>query len=176
FALLIMGAQGSKQIQRKLPKHVVSEVKSSALESHLTRNSGNNLTHNVSTTRNEVIEEDGKDPHLLDNLTKIGQVTLPKDRLTFKQSEEISKIFRNRQAENTSNRETLPRNRVSVQDLRDMLNKRNSFPNEWTLEKLSSEYNLDPQTIQILLKHINTYTIERGTNTIASWPDSPEKK
>ncbi|CAG8648163.1 10856_t:CDS:2 [Acaulospora colombiana] len=157
-----MGAGGSRQIPRKLPKHIVSEVKSSALESRSAPKSEDD------------IEKDGKDPHLLENLAKIGQVTLPKDRITFKQSNEMLKIVRGRQAENALSKDTLPKNRVSVQELREMLNKRNFATNEWTFEKLSSEYNLDPQVVQILLKHINTYTIERSTNAVASWPGGPE--
>ena len=49
----------------------------------------------------------------------------------------------------------LQQNRISVDQLREMLEKRNFAPDEWTPEKLASQYNLDVPTIKTLLKHIN---------------------
>ncbi|CAG8503327.1 15436_t:CDS:2 [Cetraspora pellucida] len=162
-----MGARGSKQIQRKFPQHA-SEVKSSAAETHAKIQKQNTVddavisSHNIiaSATRNKVIEEDGKDPHLLSNLQEIGQVTLPKVSIPFKQSDGILEILKHRQIELKENENVLQKNRISVNQLNEMLEKRNLDPNEWTPEKLASQYNLDVPTIKVLLKHINTFTIK----------------
>ncbi|RHZ50273.1 hypothetical protein Glove_502g8 [Diversispora epigaea] len=168
-----MGAQGSKQIQRKLPQHVISEVKSSALETHSQVPEPNSTSQLASTTRNKVIEKDGKDPQLLENLFKIGEVKLSRDNIKLIESDGMMKIVRGREAEKILNKgNTIPKNRVTVQTLREILNQRIIAPGEWTFEKLSTHYNLDQETIKTLLKYINTYTTSGGADPIASWPKS----
>ncbi|CAG8718748.1 16783_t:CDS:2 [Racocetra fulgida] len=160
-----MGAQGSKQIQRKFPQHVTSEVKSSAAETHAKIQNQNTLDDVTissqkiiaSATRNNAIEEDGKDPQLLNNLQEIGQVILPKVSIPYKQSDEMLEILKHRQIELNENKNVLQKNRISVDQLKEMLEKKNLDPSEWTPEKLASQYNLDVSTIKILLKHINTF-------------------
>ncbi|CAG8490511.1 6817_t:CDS:2, partial [Scutellospora calospora] len=141
-----MGVQGSKQVQRKFPQ-AASEVKSSAVETHAKIQNKNNL--NDATSSHKIlasvtlIEEDGKDPQLLNNLHEIGQITLSKVPLPFKQSDEMLKILKHRQKELKENEIMLQQNRISVDQLREMLEKRNFAPDEWTPEKLASQYNLD---------------------------------
>ncbi|CAG8487259.1 8959_t:CDS:2 [Diversispora eburnea] len=149
-----MGVQGSKQIQRKLPQHVVSEVKSSALESHSHSqvSEPNSTSQLASTTRNKVIEKDGKDPQLLENLFKIGEVKLSRDNIKLIESDEMMKIVRGREAEKILNEgNTIPKNRVTVQTLREILNQRIIAPGEWTFEKISTHYNLDQETIKTFI-------------------------
>ncbi|RIB06158.1 hypothetical protein C2G38_2047016 [Gigaspora rosea] len=160
-----MGARGSRQIQKKFPQHITSEVKSSAAEAHAKIQKQDTLDDSIisshkiiaSATRNKSIEEDGKDPQLLNNLNEIGQVALPKVSIPFKQSDGMLEILKHRQTELKKNENVLQKNRVSVNQLKEMLEKRNSAPNEWTPEMLASQYNLDVPTIKILLKHINTF-------------------
>ncbi|CAB4390225.1 unnamed protein product [Rhizophagus irregularis] len=158
-----MGAQGSKRISRKLPQNIVSNVESSAFETH----SANKETI-IRELRNKVTEDDGKDPHLLKNLFIIGQVNVPKEKEPFKQSDEMLKILRNRKADKEIEGET-PRNRIFVYELREMLEQRKKAPNEFTAEKLSTHYNLDTSTIETLLKHINTFTLTGGVKSRAAW-------
>ncbi|CAG8449356.1 23537_t:CDS:2 [Dentiscutata erythropus] len=147
-----MGAQGSKQIQKKFSQNVTSEVKSSAAETYAKIQNQNTLddaaisSHNIIASATP-IEEDGKDPQLLNNLHEIGQVALPKVSIPFKKSDGMLEILKHRQTE-LKNEDVLQKNRISVNQLKEMLEKRNSAPNEWTPEKLASQYNLDIPTIK----------------------------
>ncbi len=50
-----------------------------------------------------------------------------------------------------------------------MIEQRKSSPEEFTAEKLSTQYNLDASTIEVLLKHINTFTLTGGVKSRAVW-------
>ncbi|CAI2186991.1 12672_t:CDS:2 [Funneliformis geosporum] len=155
-----MGAQSSKQVSRKLPQNVVSNVKSSAIE-----------THSCKQVLNEPITSDKgdeKDPRLLNNLFTIGHVNVPKEKITFTQ------ILRNRKAFDEENGGNIPKNRILVYELREMLEQRKKAPNEFTAERLSAQYNLDVPTIETLLQHINTFTLTGGVNSRAVWVEDSQ--
>ncbi|CAG8482562.1 4493_t:CDS:2 [Funneliformis caledonium] len=156
-----MGAQSSKQISRKLPQNVVSNVKSSAIETHSSKKVSNEPITNDKATG------DGKDTRLLKNLNTIGYVNFPKEKTTFKQSDEMLNILRNRKAFDEEIGGNIPKNRIFVYELREMLEQRKKAPNEFTAEKLSTQYNLDVPTIETLFQHINTFTLTGGVNSRA---------
>ncbi|CAG8744472.1 17727_t:CDS:2, partial [Racocetra persica] len=113
-----MGAQSSKQIQRKFPQQVTSEVKSSAAETHAKIQNQDTLDDVTISSQKIIasatpIEEDGKDPQLLNNLQEIGQVILPKVSIPYKQSDEMLEIIKHRQIELKENKNILQKNRIS---------------------------------------------------------------
>lgn len=89
----------------------------------------------------------------------------------------MMKIVRGREAEKTLNKgDAIPKNRVTVYTLREILTQRIMAPDVWTFEKLSTHYNLDQQTIKTLLKYINTFTTSGGIDPLASWPKSKDER
>ncbi|CAG8487282.1 12088_t:CDS:2 [Ambispora gerdemannii] len=159
-----MGGAISKQIPtRKFTEKVATNVKSSASE---TRSQINNEREAETTarplasmTRDRAIEVDGKDPHLLQNLSSIEQVMMPKTNIRYKQSNNMRVILNRRKAikeQEESDDTQIGRNRLTIQDIHQLFENRKSAPQEWTIEILATHYNLEPSTVQTLLKHVNT--------------------
>src|SRR2546430_730524 len=79
------------------------------------------------------------------------------------------KILRNRKAFDKEIEGEKPKNRIFVHELREMLEQRKKSPDEFTIEKLSTQYNLDVPTVKALLNSINTYTLTGGVKSRAAW-------
>ncbi|CAG8472012.1 478_t:CDS:2 [Ambispora leptoticha] len=165
-----MGGVISKQMAtKKFPEKVATNVKSSASETHAKINNDPQIIKETkrtaplaSMTRDQAIEDDGKDPHLLQKLSSIGQVTVPNTNIQYKQYDNMRLILNHRKAikeQEGSDGTQIGRNRLTIQDIRQLFENRKSAPQEWTTEKLATHYNLDPPTVQVLLKHVNTYTV-----------------
>ena len=87
----------------------------------------------------------------------------------MRKSDEMLKILRNRKSFDKEIEGKIPKNRILVYELREMLERRKKSPDVFTVEKLSTQYNLDISTIKVLLNHINTFTLTGGVKSRVAW-------
>lgn len=123
---------------------------------------------------------DGYDPQLLANLQKIGQVKVPRGKVSYQQSNSMLNILAARQKNtileeeaNTSaqlssqglNNAGAIRNRLNAQSIVALLDERKECKSRREVEELAVAYDLDIDTLDTLARWINSPSVEAGAHT-----------
>ncbi|KIO25588.1 hypothetical protein M407DRAFT_244040 [Tulasnella calospora MUT 4182] len=110
----------------------------------------------ASETKTQEIYADGKDPHLLINLSRIGPVDVKHAAKSLETSNSIRKsVEALRESEAEALAPSRTRNRLLVTELVDLLEERKTTSRE-KMEALAAKYGLDTQVFQTIAKHVNS--------------------
>jgi len=169
-----MGGASSK-IARKLPTKARSTGgagKGSEQPPHPVSRSGPVARE----TRNHDIEIDGKDPQLLSNLNRLGQVNIRSAAGTTSVANEVSEIYRARGiAEQQATSAKPVRNRLGAVSLSSLLDDRKFVTSQSDLAQLAARYTVDISVLESLARFVNTPSIGEGTVVRTVGDDGQEK-
>ncbi|KAI0303364.1 hypothetical protein B0F90DRAFT_1710466 [Multifurca ochricompacta] len=125
----------------------------------------------ASETKDEVIEKDAKDPHLLANLTRLGPVRVDHHMQTVKTQAHVKELFQSRfRAENEASSSRTPRNRLHVSSLVALLEERQKDTITATAtaaaairdEELAEKYGMDVERVERLVRTVNVPRVREG--------------
>jgi hypothetical protein len=123
------------------------------------------------------VRNDGRDPQLLANLHKLGQVKVPRGKVTFQQSNPMLNILAARQkntlqeeAANTSAQLSTQgssnvgaiKNRLNAQSIIALLDERKECKNRRQVEELAVAYDVDINVLDTLARWVNSPSVELG--------------
>ncbi|KZV91101.1 hypothetical protein EXIGLDRAFT_770263 [Exidia glandulosa HHB12029] len=142
------------------------------------------LPPRASGTRTAAIDADAKDPQLLANLSKLGQVAI-ESRSTSGTSERISRAFAQQvQSEDEGARTRPPRNKLHASALAQLLDELRDLRTNDEVAQLAERYNMDLDVLERLAQVVNTPSIDRAERTVvdgqqrlvmnASWIRKPK--
>ncbi|KAI8097593.1 uncharacterized protein BX664DRAFT_326762 [Halteromyces radiatus] len=168
-----MGAQASKQVTRKLPRTAQPEtLKSTPRESPSTLQSAQQNSRSSDTTKDDIleveIEQERSNPQLLENLAKLGPVTIPPTITRMRQSDAMLGILheRKRMERMEANDNQRSNNRITTDELFSILEHRKHLPPKAleeqpeTWQKISKESGgVDITALKTLFKYYNTVTV-----------------
>ncbi|KAF8590546.1 hypothetical protein K439DRAFT_1657317 [Ramaria rubella] len=116
--------------------------------------------------RDQAIETDGKDPHLLANLSRIniGQIDVGSPRATAQKTHQTSEIYRRRHLSEQQAASARPvRNRLAASTLSSLLDDRKFVTSRSDLELLAAGYTVDVAVLESLTKFVNSPSVGEGT-------------
>ncbi|KAH9854057.1 hypothetical protein C2E23DRAFT_80170 [Lenzites betulinus] len=143
--------------------------------------------------KNEAIEQDSKDPHLLANLSKLGAVQVDHHMQTFKPAAaQVQHLFQTRlRSEDQARSARPPHNHLVAVSLMDLLEERKFAHTRKEIDGLAEKYDIDPDKLERLARHVNSVSVSpdsvnrwvsddgtERTTMLASWkePDIRENK
>ncbi|KAI0637142.1 hypothetical protein C8Q77DRAFT_550541 [Trametes polyzona] len=144
----------------------------------------------ASETKTEAIEQDSKDPHLLANLSKLGQVRVDHHMQAVKPAaDQAQRLFQTRlRSEDEARSARPPRNHLVAASLMDLLEERKYVATPQKLEELAKQYGMDLDKLERLARYVNSVSVHPGsvkrtvnddgteeTTMLASWVN-PEIK
>ncbi|KAG8932123.1 hypothetical protein FRC01_000237 [Tulasnella sp. 417] len=110
----------------------------------------------ASETKTQEIYADGKDPHLLVNLSRIGPVDVKHAAKSLETSNSIRKsVEARKESEAEALAPSRTRNRLLTNELVDLLEERKTTSRE-RMDTLAAKYGLDPRVFQAIAKHVNS--------------------
>jgi len=114
----------------------------------------------ASEQRNEAIEQDSKDPHLLENLSRLGPVTVNRDiQNSLAYSSNMNRILKTQQdSETDANAANTTQNRLLAGSLIELLDERKAVRSQLELDQLASKYNIDSSILESLARFVNSPT------------------
>jgi uncharacterized protein len=125
------------------------------------------------------VKMDGRDPHLLANLQKIGQVKVPKGKVLFQQSNPMLNILAAREKNSSMEEEANSsaqlssqgvsnagaiKNRLNAQSIIALLDERKECKSRREVEELAIAYDMDIDILDRLARWINSPSIETGAS------------
>ncbi|KAI5123297.1 hypothetical protein M0805_009318 [Coniferiporia weirii] len=137
-------------------------------------------------TGGPAIETDAKDPHFMQNLSRLGEVNVDHHMVTVRTDEHMRHILHSRDvSEQQASSLTSTKNRMTAGVLYDLLELRKSVKSQAELSKLASRYDIDSEVLESLLAFANTPSIVEGSRrkileedgrerftTLACWEDN----
>ncbi|KZO95233.1 hypothetical protein CALVIDRAFT_182549 [Calocera viscosa TUFC12733] len=119
-----------------------------------------NTVGGASAIKDEFIKRDAQDPHLLEQLNRIGPVSVNPQNMPFQtaQSARMNRIYQTRQA-NEEASESIQKNRFSASTLADLLNERKMARSQAELAKIAEEFNVDVDVLNQLARHVNAPSV-----------------
>ncbi|KAF8520220.1 hypothetical protein BU17DRAFT_89217 [Hysterangium stoloniferum] len=116
------------------------------------------------STKDHVIEADGKDPQLLANLRVIGQVKVPPGSPTIRAANQVVDMYRARdisEQQAASSRPVL--NHLGAGALSNLLEDRKHIVAPPDLGQLATRYTIDVSVLNDLVRFVNSPSIAEGT-------------
>ena len=125
------------------------------------------------------VRQDGRDPQLLANLQKIGQVQVPRGKVHFQKSNTMLNILAARSSNtareeeaNTSaqlssggvNNAGAIKNRLNVQTVMALLDERKECKTRKEVEQLAIAYGVDMAILDQLARFVNSPSVESGAH------------
>ncbi|KAI8344020.1 hypothetical protein BC941DRAFT_497390 [Chlamydoabsidia padenii] len=170
-----MGATASKQVARKLPttarpetlRSVPRESPSTLQQTQLDKHTIDIKNDNKDDIFGDM-EQERSNPQLLENLAKLGPVTIPPTITRMRQSDSMLGILRERQRVEKDEQTTTTNNRITTDALFSLLEHRkhlapDALPRKW--EELSKECGgVDVSALKVLFKYYNTITVMPPAN------------
>ncbi|KAF9653150.1 hypothetical protein BDM02DRAFT_2168406 [Thelephora ganbajun] len=157
-----MGSSSSK-VSRALPKSKPSTRPTTGPLDGLGR--GKQKPPPASEAKGQAIREDGMDPQLLANLTRLGPVKVDHGMKGLKpMGANASRILEmQKQSETEAQMGETKRNRIQAPSLFDALTRLQGAKDDQTIERLAEEYNLDVRELGELGKTVNVPTPDETT-------------
>ncbi|KAG8943723.1 hypothetical protein FRC04_002555 [Tulasnella sp. 424] len=122
-------------------------------------------TPRASETKTEEIYADGKDPHLLVNLSRIGPVDVKHAAQNLQTSNSIRKsVEARRESEAEALAPSRTRNRLLTTELVDLLEERKTT-SRVKMGALAAKYGLDTEVLETIARHVNSPS---GGETVVS--------
>ena len=124
------------------------------------------------------VKDDGRDPHLLANLQRIGQVQVPRGKVKFQPSNEMLNILQARRRDSDAEQEASQaaqaasggvrvsgqiRNRMGASVLVSLLDERKACQSRKDLEELAHAYDIDVSVMETLARFVNAPSIAAGS-------------
>ncbi|KAF8507256.1 hypothetical protein JB92DRAFT_2735731 [Gautieria morchelliformis] len=119
----------------------------------------------ASETKDQDVERDGKDPHLLANLSRIGQVNIHSTAATARTvSIPFSEMYRKRHVAEQQAASGRPvRNHLEASTLSTLLDDRKFVTSRSDLKQLAARYTVDVSVLDRLARFVNSPSIGDGT-------------
>ncbi|KAI0831123.1 hypothetical protein BC628DRAFT_728899 [Trametes gibbosa] len=145
----------------------------------------------ASETKNEAIEKDSKDPHLLANLSRLGQVQVDHRMQSVKpEADHTQRLFQTRLRSEDEARSARPsHNQLVAASLMDLLEERTFAHSRSEQAGLANKYGIDPEKLERLARYVNSASVspdsikrwvsEDGaehTSMLASWKEPKIKE
>ncbi|KAI9433940.1 hypothetical protein H4582DRAFT_1983483 [Lactarius indigo] len=122
----------------------------------------------ASESKDEVIQNDARDPHLLANLNKLGPVRVDHHMQTVQTQARFKELFRSRaRSEDEAASMRIPRNHLLVSSLVALLGERQSVfgrmsGSDAALRQLAEKYGMDVERLESLARSVNVPRVREG--------------
>ncbi|KAJ7273527.1 hypothetical protein B0H12DRAFT_496681 [Mycena haematopus] len=167
-----MGASSSKAT-RSLPKRVTTPPWSGAR----TPRAVESLTEAASETKNDVIEQDSKDPQFLSKLSQLGPVRVDHHMQTVRTAELAKQMFDSRvQSENQAAAFVPTQNRLQASKLAMLLDERKSIRTKRDMEFLAQRFGIDSEKVDAISKFVSTPSVHANSAVRVASKDGQEKQ
>ncbi|KAF7363281.1 hypothetical protein MSAN_00983300 [Mycena sanguinolenta] len=168
-----MGASSSKAT-RTLPKRVTTPPWSGA---RAAPRAADSLAEAASETKNNVIEEDSKDPQFLSKLSQLGPVRVDHHMQTVRTAELTKKMFDSRvQSENEAAGSVPTQNRLQASKLTMLLDERKSIRTRRDMEFLAQRFGIDLEKLDAVSKFVSTPSVQANSAVRVTSKDGQEKQ
>ncbi|KZP20851.1 hypothetical protein FIBSPDRAFT_861298 [Athelia psychrophila] len=159
-----MGGASSK-VARKLPKRAETPSWAGRATNPTAAADAQRLPK-ASEVRNEAIERDAMDPHLLANLTRLGPVRVDHHMQGYRLNDKASRMHQAvMQSEAEADPSNSTRNRILSATLADLLNERKMATRK-EVERLANDSGIDVAKLESLARYLNTPGVGDGTRTV----------
>ncbi|KAI0080583.1 hypothetical protein K474DRAFT_1637466 [Panus rudis PR-1116 ss-1] len=131
----------------------------------------------ASEVKNEAIEMDSQDPHLLQNLSRLGPVNVDHHMRTVRPAtvERVNRSFQTRiQSELEARSPRTLQNRLVASSLSELLDRRREVKSPQELEQLAKQYNIDLEKLEKLARFVNSVSIDENSVTKTLGEDGVE--
>ncbi|KAJ7343665.1 hypothetical protein DFH08DRAFT_873334 [Mycena albidolilacea] len=167
-----MGASSSKAT-RSLPKRVTTPPWSGARAPRAV----DSLTEAASETKNDVIQQDSKDPQFLSKLSQLGPVRVDHHMQTVRTAELAKQMFDSRvQSENQATASAPTQNRLQAPKLATLLDERKSIRTARDMEFLAQRFGVDLEQLDAISKFVNTPSVQANSAVRVTSKDGQEKQ
>ncbi|KAJ6547374.1 hypothetical protein B0H19DRAFT_1165280 [Mycena capillaripes] len=167
-----MGASSSKAT-RSLPKRVTTPPWSGAR----TPRPVDSLAEAASETKNDVIDQDSKDPQFLSKLNELGPVRVDHHMQTVRTAELANRMFDSRvQSEHEAAAPTATQNRVQAPKLTQLLDERKSTRTRRDMEFLAQRYGVDLEKLDAIAKFLSTPSVHQNSAVRIAGKDGQERQ
>ncbi|KAF8212430.1 hypothetical protein K438DRAFT_1567257 [Mycena galopus ATCC 62051] len=167
-----MGALSSKAT-RSLPKRVTTPPWSGARAPRAV----DSLTQTASETKNDVIEQDSKDPHFLSKLNQLGPVRVDHHMQTVRTAELAKQMFDSRiQSESEAAASVPTQNRLQATKLTSLLDERKSIRTRRDMEFLTQRFGIDLEKLDAISKFVSTPSVKANSAVRVASKDGQEKQ
>ncbi|KAJ7046589.1 hypothetical protein C8F04DRAFT_1061008 [Mycena alexandri] len=154
-----MGSSSSKAT-RSLPKRVTTPPWSGARAPR----SVDPLKEAASKIKNDVIDQDSKDPQFLSKLNQLGPVRVDHHMQTIRTAELAKQMFNSRsQSENEAAAQNPTQNRIRAPQLSRLLDERKSIRTRREMEFLAARYGLDLEKIDAIAEFLSTPSVHENS-------------
>ncbi|KIJ44132.1 hypothetical protein M422DRAFT_168942, partial [Sphaerobolus stellatus SS14] len=110
------------------------------------------------------IERDGKDPHLLANLSKLGPVSVQHAATTRRTADQVADIYRARDISEQQALSSKPiQNHLMADALSELLDDRKLAASRADIEQIARRYAVDMSVLESLVRFVNTPSVGEGT-------------
>ncbi|KAJ7172666.1 hypothetical protein C8R46DRAFT_160180 [Mycena filopes] len=165
-----MGASSSKA-SRSLPKRVTTPPWSGARAPRPV----DLLAEAASETKNDVIDQDSKDPQFLSKLSKLGPVRVDHHMQTIRTAELANQMFKSRtQSENEAAAQQPTQNRIRAPQLSRLLDERKFMRTRRDMEFLAARYGVDLEKLDVIAEFLSTPSVHENS-TVQIGKDGEDK-
>ncbi|KAJ6513861.1 hypothetical protein C8R47DRAFT_1092134 [Mycena vitilis] len=167
-----MGASSSKAT-RSLPKRVTTPPWSGARVPR----PADSLTEAASESRNDVIDQDSRDPQFLSKLNELSPVRVDHHMQTVRTTDLAYRMFNSQvQSENEAAAPTPTQNRVQAPILSQLLDERKSIRTKRDMEFLAKRYGVDLEKLDTMAKFLSTPSIHQNSTVRVAGKDGQERQ
>ncbi|KAI0670552.1 hypothetical protein C8Q78DRAFT_1036806 [Trametes maxima] len=131
----------------------------------------------ASEIKNYAIEQDSKDPHLMANLSRLGQVRVDHHMQTIKPAaDQAQRLFQTRlRSEDEARSARPPHNHLVAGTLMDLLEERKYISTPKHLVELANKYDIDHEKVENLARYVNSVSVHQ--DSVKRWvSDDGEEK
>jgi len=127
--------------------------------------------------RNEAVDMDSKDPHLLGNLGRLGPVRVGREiQNSLSASSNINRMLKTREESETEANSAEPiQNRLLAVRLIDLLDERKTATSVKDLDRLAERYDIDRSVLESLGRYVNSPSEDQATKRKVVDEDGSER-
>ncbi|KAJ6623443.1 hypothetical protein B0H10DRAFT_1786307 [Mycena sp. CBHHK59/15] len=167
-----MGASSSKAT-RSLPKRVTTPPWTGARAPRLVES----LEQAASETKNDVIDQDSRDPQFLSKLNQLGQVRVDHHMHAVRPAALANHMFNSRmQSENEAAAPGSIQNRAQAAKLSRLLDERKSIRTGRDMEFLAKRFDIDVEKVEAVARFITTPSVQANSAVDTAVKDGEERR
>ncbi|KAJ9123962.1 hypothetical protein QFC22_000753 [Naganishia vaughanmartiniae] len=134
---------------------------------------GRKNTH-ASEKKDDTIMRDGADPDFMANLSRLGQVAVPKQGLSFEKQAPALRTMLSRSTDYTSTSSVPPPNCLTASMLSSLLDRIKTIPEGQSIAKLCKEYNISEAKLNDLTRWVNSPSVDKDRTQVVLSEDGEE--
>ncbi|KAJ9093794.1 hypothetical protein QFC19_008171 [Naganishia cerealis] len=128
----------------------------------------------ASEEKDDTILRDSADPHFMANLSRLGQVAVPKPGTSFEKQAPALRTMLSRSSNYTSTSSAPPPNHLTASRLSTLLDRLKTLPEGQSIAKLCKEYNISEAKLNELRRWVNSPSVDKERTQVILSEDGEE--